>query len=87
MVKVENKQPNIKVAIITYCAVSTNLFSAETRMQRAIYPTGGVFRCGHTRRTRSITIGIITQKNTISALQRKADVIYRISQLSFWVSM
>ena len=45
-----------------------------------LYFTEGVFRCGHTRQTRSMTIvliGIITQINTTSALQRKADVIYR----------
>ena len=36
---------------------------------------------------RLVLIGIITQKNTTFAQQSKADVIYRISQLSFWVSM
>ena len=34
--KINNQ--NIKDAIITYCAVSTNLFSAKTHIQRAIYP-------------------------------------------------
>ena len=36
--KLKINNQNIKLAIITYCAVSTNLFSAKNHIQHAIYP-------------------------------------------------